>query len=280
VGANNYNNAGALLHYSKNSFKTLTVNTSGAGTVASSPSGINCGATCSHGYIENTYVTLIPTPEKGSIFGNWSGDCTGTKSCKVKMSADKSVEALFTAGDCTYTISPSRKILSHKGGTIKITVKATGSAYCPAPEILNNTSWITVANSTFSGTKGSVTLTIPPLGSSVSRDDTITIGGKVIKVTQTGAPCSLTLSSAASGTFPSSGGTGSFTFTTVPTDCAWKATTGVSWLNITSAGSGAGDGEVDYAVNLNASKKTRSGKIVVQLISTKKTKSYKVKQGK
>ena len=43
-----------------------------------------------------------PVPDSGSIFTAWSGDCKGTGPCKATMSADKSVDAVFDTGSCTY----------------------------------------------------------------------------------------------------------------------------------------------------------------------------------
>jgi len=51
----------------------LAVNVSGSGTVTSSPSGINCGATCSANYASGTQVTLAETPSGGWTFTGWGG---------------------------------------------------------------------------------------------------------------------------------------------------------------------------------------------------------------
>ncbi len=67
----------------------------GGGTVASSPSGISCGATCSGSFTSGTSVTLTATPEGGSTFGGWSGACTGTGTCIVPMTSARSVTATF-----------------------------------------------------------------------------------------------------------------------------------------------------------------------------------------
>ena len=67
----------------------------GAGTVRSSPAGINCGATCSASFAGGTQVTLSATPASGSTFAGWSGACSGTGSCSVVMEAAKSVGASF-----------------------------------------------------------------------------------------------------------------------------------------------------------------------------------------
>lgn len=75
---------------------TLTVTKTGTGTVTISPSGINCGATCS-AYNPETSVTLTASPTADSFFAGWSGACSGTGSnCVVTMNAAKLVTAKFT----------------------------------------------------------------------------------------------------------------------------------------------------------------------------------------
>ena len=75
---------------------TLSVATSGNGTVISSPGGIACGATCSAPFSAGTVVALTPLPDPGYSFAGWSGACTGTGTCAVTMSAERSVSASFT----------------------------------------------------------------------------------------------------------------------------------------------------------------------------------------
>jgi hypothetical protein len=77
---------------------TLTVSNqgSGSGTITSSPSGISCGATCSHSFVSGTPVTLTAAPDTGSTFVGWSGDCSGTgATCQLPMEADHSATATF-----------------------------------------------------------------------------------------------------------------------------------------------------------------------------------------
>jgi hypothetical protein len=69
----------------------------GSGTVTSSPSGINCGTTCSASYSIGTVVTLTATPNSGSIFTGWSGACQNTSgACVVTMNAAQTVTADYT----------------------------------------------------------------------------------------------------------------------------------------------------------------------------------------
>jgi hypothetical protein len=70
---------------------------SGAGTVTSSPTGIDCGAACSGTYAAGSIVTLSASPASGSSFAGWGGDCSGAGACTLTMSAARSVQAEFEA---------------------------------------------------------------------------------------------------------------------------------------------------------------------------------------
>ena len=76
----------------------LSVHTSGAGagTVTSSPMGIDCGSTCSASFEEGTTVILAATPEPGSTFNGWSGcGAEPEGKCEVTLTAAASVTATF-----------------------------------------------------------------------------------------------------------------------------------------------------------------------------------------
>ncbi len=76
--------------------RTLTVSPAGSGSGTVTGTGISCPGTCSHEYLEGETVTLTASPSAGSTFSGWSGSgCSGTGTCEVPMSADKSVTATF-----------------------------------------------------------------------------------------------------------------------------------------------------------------------------------------
>jgi C1A family cysteine protease len=79
----------------------------GTGLVISSPSGINCGTSCSATYSSGTQVTLTATPDSGTTFAGWSGPCTGTATCTVTMDAARSVTATFNTAGILYPLSVS-----------------------------------------------------------------------------------------------------------------------------------------------------------------------------
>jgi hypothetical protein len=77
---------------------TVTKNGSNSskGTVTSSSSaGINCGKTCKRAFTSGTVVTLTVRVIGNTLFGGWSGACTGSGTCTVTMDADKVVTATF-----------------------------------------------------------------------------------------------------------------------------------------------------------------------------------------
>ncbi|WP_200154164.1 InlB B-repeat-containing protein, partial [Chromatium okenii] len=77
----------------------------GSGTVTSNGSLINCGAICSYPFFNTTRVTLTATPNAGSTFTGWSGDCSGTGTCIVTMDAVKNVTATFAITQHTLSIN-------------------------------------------------------------------------------------------------------------------------------------------------------------------------------
>lgn len=67
----------------------------GAGTIKSSPAGINCRS-CDRAYLKGTEVTLTAIPDTGYIFSGWLGSgCEGIGSCRVKLNRNKQVQAKF-----------------------------------------------------------------------------------------------------------------------------------------------------------------------------------------
>jgi uncharacterized repeat protein (TIGR03803 family) len=89
---------------------TLTVSTSGDGTVTSTDGFIICPGTCSHTYPEGTPVTLNATPGQGWVFGGWNGACLGTGSCAVTMTQPLSVDAIFSQAQQFVAATPCRLI--------------------------------------------------------------------------------------------------------------------------------------------------------------------------
>jgi YVTN family beta-propeller protein len=83
---------------------------SGLGTVSSTPAGVTCQPTCAASFSQGTIVTLTATPNAGSTFVGWSGNCTGTGSCVVTMNANQNVRAQFNLTGTTACIASGAAI--------------------------------------------------------------------------------------------------------------------------------------------------------------------------
>ncbi|MCK6547524.1 hypothetical protein L6R52_16870 [Myxococcota bacterium] len=83
----------------------VTRDGTGAGLVTSTPSGIDCGATCAASFDRDTEVTLVAEPATASEFVGWSGACVGIGDCVVTMDAAKAVTATFLGITHAVTVS-------------------------------------------------------------------------------------------------------------------------------------------------------------------------------
>jgi hypothetical protein len=87
---------------------TVTKDGKGAGTVKSSPAGIDCGSTCSAVFTDPTLVTLTASPNSDSKFTAWSGACFGkpaTGPCTVVVTGGEViVGATFGSTKATLTV--------------------------------------------------------------------------------------------------------------------------------------------------------------------------------
>jgi galactose oxidase-like protein/glyoxal oxidase-like protein/List-Bact-rpt repeat protein len=137
--------------------KTLTVKGgggNGSGIVTSSPAGISCTITagvaattgCIAQFTRGVVVTLTPVPRAGHALKTWSNACTGTGTCQVSMTVNRTAAARFLKGPFTLRIASgtlgvgSGRVTSQAGLTPAIncvitngTAAATGcSAKYPA----------------------------------------------------------------------------------------------------------------------------------------------------
>ena len=76
---------------------TITAAGNGTGTVVSSPTGVDCGSTCTATFPAGSVVALIATPTAGSGFTGWSGPCTGIGTCVFTINGNTTVTATFDA---------------------------------------------------------------------------------------------------------------------------------------------------------------------------------------
>lgn len=95
-----YTPIGGLLGISyapKNRYElAVTKEGSGTGTVKGSEGQLDCGATCTGSYYCGGTITLTATPDPGSRFDKWGGDCAGMDgTTTITLDDDKACSATF-----------------------------------------------------------------------------------------------------------------------------------------------------------------------------------------
>jgi subtilisin family serine protease len=87
---------------------TIQKSGSGAGTVTSSPGGIDCGIDCSELYPADAWVTVTATPSPGSAFVGWNEYCryVPRPTCTLDMTSARTLTAYFE-------VSPPDKLLTN-----------------------------------------------------------------------------------------------------------------------------------------------------------------------
>ena len=138
---------------------TVTKAGAGTGTVTSSPSGINCGSTCSASYSSGTSVSLTAAAASGSTFAGWSGACTGTGTCTLSMTAARSVTATFNSAGTTRPLSVTK--MGTGSGTVTSSPAGINCGSTCTANYANGTSVTLSAaaasGSTFTGWSGACT---------------------------------------------------------------------------------------------------------------------------
>ena len=164
-----------------------------------------------------------------------------------------------TAPACTFALSPAFQGFSVPGGRGGFSVGLVTGGGCPWVAVSNN-AWITVTGSQTGTDNGQVTFGVSG-NTGVSRAGTISIAGQTFTVYQAGSNCSYSIDPTA-GTFPGSGGGGSFTMTS-SADCPWTATGNASWIHLANGGTGIGTGPVNFTLDANAGG-PRAGTIAIE----------------
>jgi hypothetical protein len=108
---------------------------------------------------------------------------------------------------------------------------------------------------------GSTNYTVAANTSGVARTGTLTVAGQTVTITQGAAICTYSVAPTTV-SVPSTSSNGSVNVTT-GSSCAWTATSAVSWVTITTAGSMSGQGSANYTVAGNPTTSARSGTLTV-----------------
>jgi hypothetical protein len=114
----------------------------------------------------------------------------------------------------------------------------------------NNYTWVADVGNVTSYTTANLTDGYTYYFAATAYDASLLESDYSAEISYSAVPCSYSVSPS-SASFTTSGGSGSITVTT-QSGCAWSASSGVSWITITSGSSGTGSGTVAYSVTSNS----------------------------
>jgi len=214
----------------------------------------------------------VITTLAGNGTANYSGDNGPAVAAAVNAPLGVSTNALgqiFVADSgnnliramnppCNFALTTSSIQATGAGGTFNIGIQAAG--FC-SWSVSGLPFWVTLG-SPASGTGPSTVSLIVATATNTVRSATITVAG--ISVTVNQAACSYSINPGAQ-EFSILGGAGTITVT-APAGCAWSASNTVSFVTLTGATSGNGNGTVAFQVAANSGG-VRSGTFTVAGLS-------------
>ena len=163
----------------------------------------------------------------------------------------------YVNGPCTYNLTAASQIVPASAASYSLVLNAPAGCSWVAQ---SNTSWITLTSGNSGSGTTSIAFNVAANTGNTVLTGTITVAGITYTVTQLSTACSASLNPT-SATFAAGAQTASVGLTT-GTGCPWTASSGASWLTITSAASGTGSTTVNYSVAANTGAQ-RSGSLTL-----------------
>lgn len=163
--------------------------------------------------------------------------------------------------NCSSTISPTSRAIG--SGTNSGTISVSVSAACSNVQwrVYNPNPWISTVAGTAGDGNGSVSYTVQTHQDFGTRTGILHVADRRFVITQTGIPCSYSVSpTSRAHTYNAESGTVNVNATG---RCSWTARSDSSWLTITTATNGAGNGVVGYQMTQNTGA-ARSGRLIIQ----------------
>jgi hypothetical protein len=241
--------------------------TGGPGSVT-----LNTAATCNWSAASNApWITLTSAPSGNgnatisfSVAANSGGERSGTLTIGGQIfTVTQSGAPPAGPGPppCTFAINPTSQTIGAGGGagTAVALTTATGCAWTAA----SNAPWITLTSAASGSGNATVNFSVGA-NSGGARDGTLTIGGQIFTVTQSGAagpaPCTYSINPTSQSLGPGAG-TGTVAVGSAG-GCSWTAVSNASWITITSGSTGSGNGTVGFSVAANSGG-TRTGTLTI-----------------
>ena len=230
--------------------------TAGTGTVNVTTAN-GCAWTASSAVSWMTITNGATATGSGAVNYSFTANPTTQSRSGVLTVAGQAV-TITQFGSCGFSISPASASLTAAAGSGTITVTAGLACFWNTQ---NSASWVTFSTPTTGAGNGSLGFNVAANTSSSSRSTTLTVAGQPFVITQAGAACDAVLTPATQNI--AAAGADDSVDVTVPSGCAWTATSSVSWVTVLTGATGSGNGTVTYRVAANAAGTTRTGTIAI-----------------
>ena len=181
-----------------------------------------------------------------------------TRTADVRIN-DRSTSVRQDAA-CQLNVAPAAIAVIPAGALTSVSVTSQGGCAWNAVTLVP---WITLTGTTSGSSSGAVSLSIAA-NSGASRSGTVSVGGRIVTVTQnavTDTTCVYTLGSP-SQNLSSASGPAAPIGVTAAAGCGWTAVSTAPWITITSGPGASGIGVVTFSVAANSGA-PRSGTIVI-----------------
>ncbi|MGH9822977.1 MAG: BACON domain-containing protein, partial [Blastocatellia bacterium] len=159
---------------------------------------------------------------------------------------------------CTYAISPGSQSFGLAGGNGSFNL--TTNSFCTW-SAGSNVSWITITSAPSGSGNAQIAYSVTANSTGLARTGVISVGDQAFSISQDGMGCGYSLSPGF--VEAGSGGIASLLTISATSGCAWTATSNESWIRITSAATGTGNGVISFVAASNAGGGARTGTISV-----------------
>ena len=233
-----------------------------AAGASSSSIAVTSNTGCAWSVTSSDPSWLTFSPASGTGNGTVTYTITANPSSIPRSATLTIAGQIFTVNQagitCAFTIAPTSASYTFSGGSGTVTM--TTAPGCNWSSTSDST-WLTITAGASGVGNGSVSYTVASTTSSATRTGRLTIGGRVLIVTQTGLACAFTISPQ-SATSPDTGTGGTIAVNASDISCAWTAVTNQSWLSASPV-SGTGNGSVTFTAAPTSLATTRTGTITI-----------------
>ena len=243
-------------------FSITPTGSSVAAAATSGTVGVTAQTGCAWTAVSNATWITVTAGGSGSGNGSVSYNVAANTSTTGRTGAITIAGQTFTVTQagvpCSYSLLPTTVTLSATGGnrTVGVTAQA-GCTWTATP----SASWITITAGGSGSGNGTVSYTVAANPSTSGRTGSIAVGGQLLTITQSGAPCAFSITPG-SVSVDANAATGTVAVT-AQGGCAWTAVSNATWITVTGGASGNGNGTVSYSIATNTTITGRTGTITI-----------------